>query len=95
MTQLVQHPRDFRQEFMLRYYFLSRHKPELIYEVCSRQLKECYDWLKNTRAKQEKEEKESFIRSVIEFRVSQIQSMVEWIEWLMVNPPTIQKGESL
>jgi DNA-binding PadR family transcriptional regulator len=95
MTQLVQHPRDFRQEFMLRYYFLARHKPELIQEVCSRQLEECRDWLKNIRTKQEKEEKESFIRSVIEFRVSQIQSMVEWIEWLMVNPPTMQKGESL
>ena len=92
ITQLVPHPRDFRQEFMLRYFFLARYKPELIREVCSRQLQECRDWLKNTRRKQE-EEKDSFIRSVIEFRVSQIQSMVEWIEWLLANPPTVQKGE--
>ena len=93
ITQLVPHPRDFRQEFMLRYYFLARFQPELIRDVCVRQLQECQDWLTNTRIKQEKEGKDSFIRSVIEFRVSQIQSMVEWIDWLLANPPTIHKGE--
>lgn len=93
MILLVAHPRDFRQEFMLRYYFLARYKPELIRDVCSKQLQECRNWLKNTRLKQGNDEKDSFIRSVIEFRVSQIQSMVNWIEWLLANPPKIQKGE--
>jgi DNA-binding PadR family transcriptional regulator len=93
LTQLVAHPRDFRQEFILRYYFLARYNPELIQGVCSRPLQECQDWLKNTRVKQEREAIDSFARSVIEFRVSQIKSMVEWIEWLLANPPTIQKGE--
>jgi hypothetical protein len=78
---------------MLRYYFLARCNPELIRDVCSRQLQECSDWLKNIRSKQENEEKDSFIRSVIEFRYSQIKSMVDWIEWLIANPPTTHQGE--
>ncbi len=90
MTQLVLHPRDFRQEFMLRYYLLARHKPELIQGVCTRQLQECRNWLISTRNKQELEVKDSFTRSIIEFRVRQIESMVEWIEWLLDNPPKIQ-----
>jgi DNA-binding PadR family transcriptional regulator len=93
LTQKVKHPRDFRQEFMLRYYFLACHNPDLIKVVCSQQLQECQAWLKNTRLKQEKGLEDSFMRSVIEFRVSQIKSMAEWIEWLLANPPTLQQGE--
>lgn len=93
LLKKVKHPREFRQEFMLRVYFLTLYKPAMLNAVCEKQLEECQEWLKNTRIKQEREKQDSFIHSVIEFRAGQIKSMVDWIEWLLANPPTNQQGE--
>jgi PadR family transcriptional regulator AphA len=84
LSALVHHPRDFRQEFMLRYYFLQKYKPRAIQEVCLTQLSECKIWLKNAKER-EKQLKESpdFYCVVYEFRTSQIKSMTDWLEWLL------------
>lgn len=93
LSELSHHPRDFRQEFLLRYYFLEKFKPEWISEVCSKQLTECQEWLKNIRRKQNLESKDSFAFMVVEFRASQITSMVEWVKWLIAHPPSEKNKE--
>jgi DNA-binding PadR family transcriptional regulator len=92
LSRLVKHPRDLRQEFMLRYYFVSLLQSELIEDLCRKQLVECKLWLENTRAKQKNLKKDSFLNAVTEFRVSQIKSMADWIEWLIAHPPVIKNS---
>ncbi len=92
LSRLVRHPRDLRQEFMLRYYFVALISPASIDEICQRQLVECQQWLENTQEKQKMLEKNSFSNAVTEFRVSQIRSMVDWIQWLIAHPPSIKNS---
>lgn len=87
LTALVQHPREIRQEFMLRYYFLALYRQELLNERCQQQLLKCQQWLDNSKKRQEAAVKSSFTRAILEFRTSQIQSMVDWLKLLISNPP--------
>lgn len=83
MHQLVNHPRDFRQEFMVRVYFLSQYHPEEVHELVKNQLSECERWLKTTKDKDTSLTKPgSFQNIVYHFRFSQIQSIVDWLKWL-------------
>lgn len=92
LSRLVKHPRDFRHEFMLRYYFMSRLQPTSLGELCQRQLDECALWLENSKEKQKTLEEGSFSNAVTAFRVSQIKSMVDWLKWLTAHPPTIKNS---
>jgi len=87
LTDVVQHPREFRQEFMLRYYFLAQYRQDMLNENCQVQLKDCQTWLDNSKKRQETAGKNSFTRAILEFRTSQIQSMVDWLKQLMARPP--------
>jgi len=79
----VQHPRDFRQEFMARYYFILKYQPNKASIFCERQLEECNQWLGNISAlKMENNPAGIFKQTVLEFRISQIQSMVNWLNKL-------------
>jgi len=83
LDSIVQHPRDFRQEFMLRYYFLLNYRPEKVMTLCKRQHDECSIWLANTMAEIDKvNSMNQFKISVIQFRIVQIQSMVNWLNRL-------------
>ena len=93
LTRMVEHPREFRQEFMLRYYFLSQFKPEVLHETCLNQLVQCQQWLTFTRQNQEKLSERTFPFALAEFRASQIKSMTEWLEWLIAHPPIIKSQE--
>ena len=87
LTALVQHPREIRQEFMLRYYFLAQYRQELLNEHCKEQLKDCQRWLGNSKKRQEATDENSFTRAILEFRTSQIKSMVDWLKQLIADPP--------
>lgn len=79
----VKHPRDFRHEFMARYYFILKYAPQKAAVLCGRQLEECQQWLANTvTAKQKSSPANAFKESVIDFRIAQIQSMVNWLNKL-------------
>lgn len=83
LPSVVQHPRDFRQEFMLRYFFLLKYQPENINTLINKQYEECSVWLANTMALFEKvNEEDQFKKSVIQFRIVQIQSMINWLDEL-------------
>jgi DNA-binding PadR family transcriptional regulator len=81
----VNHPRDFRQEFMARYYFVLKYQPKKAAALCERQHEECKQWLANTlTAKQSILPQNAFKETVIEFRIAQIQSMVNWLNKLHI-----------
>lgn len=83
LSSIVKHPRDFRQEFMLRYFFHLKYHPTDIIELIKRQQNECSMWLDNTMVLFEKvKEEDQFKKSVIQFRVAQIQSMINWLYML-------------
>ncbi len=83
LPSVVQHPRDFRQEFMLRYFFLLKYQPENINTLINKQHEECSVWLANTLSLFEKvNEEDQFKKSVIQFRIVQIQSMINWLDEL-------------
>lgn len=83
LTTEVKHPREFRHEFMLHYYFLMRLLPGKVSDFCEKQQNECIRWLENTlTASQNVEENGQFKKVVMQFRVAQIQSMVNWLVWL-------------
>jgi PadR family transcriptional regulator, regulatory protein AphA len=85
---IVDHPRDMRQEFMLRLFFLLKYHPEMAKVLCSRQLAECNHWLKNTQSALEKVNEEKFYeKSVVQFRIYHIRSIIDWLENLEKDLP--------
>jgi len=77
----VIHPREFRQDFMVKFYFHQSQKPESIATFLRVQLGHCRTWLKNVKTLSSAPASDSgFQKSVIRFRKSQIQSMVDWLE---------------
>jgi len=83
LSTIVIHPRDFRQEFMLRYYFHLKYQPDKVNDLINQQKIECNLWLVNTMTLIENViETDQFKKSVIQFRIFQIQSMINWLNKL-------------
>lgn len=86
LNKVVEHPRDFRHEFMLHYYFLLRLFPSQLKTYCEAQLNECGRWLENTTLSRKAfGSNTQFKNAVMQFRTAQIQSMVTWVTWLSQN----------
>ena len=80
LSELVRHPRDFRQEFMLRYFFTLKFHPENVASLCNMQRDECELWLANTKLAYEKVDPTLlFKKTVMQYRVLYIQSIVNWL----------------
>ncbi|MBA4383843.1 MAG: hypothetical protein C0410_03845 [Anaerolinea sp.] len=85
LDSIVQHPRDFRQEFMLRYFFLLKYQPQKVMTLCKRQHDECSTWLSNTLAELIKVNEENhFKKSVVQFRINNIQSIINWLTKIQI-----------
>lgn len=96
MFRLIEHPRDFRHDFMARVYFLQHLQPEKLPEMIDQQLEISQNWLRLTENKESSLTKPgTFEKITYHFRVSQIQSMVDWLVWLRVQIPNFitQRGE--
>lgn len=83
LTRLIEHPRDFRHDFLARVYFLLRLQPEKLPGLIDAQLAIAQRWLANTTEKENALTKPAtFENLTYHFRVSQIHSMVDWLVWL-------------
>jgi PadR family transcriptional regulator, regulatory protein AphA len=81
LNTMVKHPRDFRQEFMARYYYVIKFFPSKVVQLCQNQLQECNAWLSNIQTSEQQAKNGPFFkRSVIEFRRMQIQAIIHWLE---------------
>jgi PadR family transcriptional regulator, regulatory protein AphA len=87
LETVVSHPRDFRQEFMARYFYLLRLFPKKTIPFCQRQLAECKTWLANISELQQKGKQRSIFKSsVIDFRIAQIGAILQWLEKIQNQP---------
>jgi DNA-binding PadR family transcriptional regulator len=96
LTRLIEHPRDFRHDFMARVYFLLRLQPEKLPGVIDQQLAATQRWLSNTIEKEKGLSRPAtFENLTYHFRVSQIQSMLDWLTWLKAQHQIskFQRGE--
>lgn len=77
----VTHPREIRQDFMIKLHFYQQHFPDQLASLLRGQLSHCRTWLKTAREDLLTAPAEGqFAQSVYQFRVLQIQSMVDWLE---------------
>ena len=96
LSRLIDHPRDFRHDFMARVYFLLRHQPEKLPDLIGQQLVVAQQWLSKTIEKESALSRPAtFENLTYHFRVSQIESMVEWLVWLKEQAPNFisRRGE--
>lgn len=84
----VIHPRDFRHEFMVKLFFLQQYHSDRLEALLDTQLSECEHWQENTKEKANTYiDAGSFQSMIYQFRISQIQSMTEWLKWLKSQTP--------
>lgn len=92
----VDHPRDFRHDFLIRVFFISTYQPGELDWLIDQQLDICQGW-QNSLGEKEKALPlaENFANLTTYFRYSQIQSMMDWLYWLKTQTPAIltQRGE--
>ena len=93
LFNLVEHPRDFRHVFMTRVYFLMKYYPQRLEGVIDEQLAQCAVWARGTEKKESSlSTPGTFENLTFHFRLSQIQSMVEWLKWIKTQIPSIQNS---
>lgn len=96
LTRLIEHPRDFRHDFMARVYFRLQAQQETLPALIDQQLAITQRWLSNTIEKENSLSRPgTFENLTYHFRVSQIQSMLDWLTWLKAQhqTPNRQRGD--
>jgi DNA-binding PadR family transcriptional regulator len=84
----VPHGRELRQDFFGKLYFALQEGPEVAAQLLARQREACHTWLADMRAAQELSDESvpglhldpSFESLVSQFRIGQIESMLEWLD---------------
>lgn len=82
LTSPVQHGRDMRQEFLAKLYFARKAGVEVSLQLIDAQKTVCTGWLaalQNSFAKTGPAE--HFERMTFQYRISQIQAMLEWLTY--------------
>jgi hypothetical protein len=78
-SSIVKHPREMRQDFLARWYFV-REKPKVSAKLIREQLAECSAWESGLLSKeQEVEDSAWFEANIYQFRISQIQGIKNWL----------------
>jgi DNA-binding PadR family transcriptional regulator len=96
LFRVVEHPRDFRHDFMTKLHFLWKYFPDKLEDVIDNQLAKCEKWSKETARKEASlSTPGTFENLTFHFRLSQIQSMVDWLKWTKTQLSSIQnlRGE--
>lgn len=79
-TSPVHHPREMRQEFLAKLYFGLKDNTEAGFELIEEQRTLCSEWLASQQIDYSKtEDDQHFERMVFQFRISQTEAMLEWL----------------
>ena len=90
VTCPVSHGRDMRQVFLAKLYFTQKSGVEVSMELIEEQKAECAEWLSSLHISYSKTTNEQhYERMLFQFRISQIQAMIEWLDYCRVE---IQSG---
>jgi DNA-binding PadR family transcriptional regulator len=77
----VQHGREMRQDFLARLYFASQTGLPAALTLIEQQKQVCLQWRKGMQAEYEAAAAAAtYDRFVLSFRLSQVQSMLDWLE---------------
>lgn len=75
------HPREMRQDFILRLYFMQHYKPEELNRFLRVQLTHCRSWAQVTSEQIDSEGTAfTYRNSVLHFRYEQINGYITWLE---------------
>jgi len=90
----VSHGREIRLEFMAKLFFARREGPEWVEGLITRQREECGDWRAKLLAQAAASPgRGSFEWLVFQFRVRQVESMLDWLDLCAAaSPETGAKG---
>jgi PadR family transcriptional regulator, regulatory protein AphA len=81
MTNPVHHGREMRQDFLAKLYFALNVSSKIAGELIEGQIDICSGWLADVyKCLSTLEEDQQFERMVYRFRLSQIESFLEWLE---------------
>jgi DNA-binding PadR family transcriptional regulator len=75
----VTHGRDFRQSFLVKWYFCSMMDGKLKKTLVNKQITEIEKWIKEITW-QKKNSKTTFKEFVISYRLSQIENIRDWLQ---------------
>jgi DNA-binding PadR family transcriptional regulator len=78
-SSTVKHPREMRQDFLARWYFV-RDNPKASAELIRDQLDECSAWESGLLSKEQGVEATAWFESnIYQFRINQIQGIKNWL----------------
>ena len=94
LSRPVAHGREIRLEFMAKLFFARREGPEWVEGLIARQREECADWRAKLLAQAAASPgRGSFEWLVFQFRVRQVESMMDWLDLCAAaDPQTGAKG---
>ncbi len=73
--------RDVRLDFLTKYFFAEREGPRVVARLIRTQRAVCQDWLKQQQSQSEAaRDARPFEWKVCQFRISQIESMLAWLD---------------
>jgi DNA-binding PadR family transcriptional regulator len=78
----VKHGRDMRQEFLAKLYFAQKAGVEVSLKLINDQKAICTEWLDSLQSSlAQTSVEEHFERMTFQYRISQIEAMLEWLEY--------------
>lgn len=83
----VEHPREIRQEFMARLYFAFRSSRGEARHLLLQQRQVCYRWLEIYLEHTAEADEDEFTHMLIDYKQSQITSILEWINYCLGSIP--------
>lgn len=88
----VEHGREFRLEYLAKLYFAAQEGEKVVTTLITRQRAACHEWLADLRQHLDAVSPEHpFERLVLQFRASQLEAIVSWLDTcegtLVSSPP--------
>lgn len=87
----VEHTREIRLDFLVKLYFAARLDPALAAKLIETQLRTLLELRETLRERQEDDDADSFLNSVLSLRIAQTDAAINWLQRLHdtpVHPPT-------
>jgi PadR family transcriptional regulator AphA len=82
----VSHGREMRQEFLAKLYFAQESGVEASLELIEEQIATCAEWLSSFQISFSKtSDYEHYERMIYQYRISQTQAMIEWLNYCRVE----------
>jgi len=90
LTLPVRKGRDFRIAFLLKMYFVLKLGGNTAESLIQNQKNACEGWIEELNTAVKNSEGQNFNRIVENFRLTQINGYIQWLDWCQKNLKTIK-----